>query len=118
MIVQQLWQALMPLVRYVFLASRQPNSCILSSNHLLCLRLHWLIPKTIVANPNTDPRTVPAIVAFSEGCWRGSVGDDVDDVNNDTACVVAVPARMTLDVEVDEVDDDELLSATHLETQC
>ena len=77
-------------------------------------------------NPNTDPTTAAAIEAFSEGCWKGSVGGDVDDVNTDGACVVGEPARVTVDVEVGEadrksviendVDDDEVLSATHLET--
>jgi hypothetical protein len=121
----------MPLARYLFLASSQPNWGIVSSNHLLFL--HWFFPKmiatTTAANPHTDPTTAPAIEAFSEGCWKGSAGDDVDDVddvNTDRACVAGVPARVAVDVEVDEVDrksviendvdDDEVLSATQLET--
>lgn len=118
----------MPLARHLFLAFSQPNWGIVSSNHLLFL--HWFIPKMIAntraANPNTDPTTAPAIEAFSEGCWKGSAGDDVDDVNTDGVCVVGEPARVTVDVEVDkvdrksvienDVDDDEVLSATHLET--
>jgi hypothetical protein len=68
-----------------------------------------LIPKTIVTpsamNPNADPTTAPAIVAFAEDCWRESVGDGFNDVNDDGAC----------DVAENEVDD-EVLSATHSES--
>jgi hypothetical protein len=80
-------------------------------------------------NPNADPTTAPAIVAFAEDCWRESVGDGFHDVNDDGACDVVIPARVALDadVEVDKVarksivenevvDDDEVLSATHSES--
>jgi len=80
----------------------QPNSNLVSS---YLLRLHWLIPKMLAAtsatNPSTDPTAAPAIEASPEDCWSGSVGEDVDDVNNDSACVVAGPARVILDVEID-----------------
>jgi hypothetical protein len=99
----------LPLARRVFLASGQPYSDIA----FFPLFFHWLIPTTIAttsaANPSTDPTTVPAIEASSERCWRGSVGDDVDDVNDGGDCVVAVPVRVALEVEVDEVDRESIV---------
>lgn len=70
-----------------------------------------MIPKTIVTpsarNPNADPTTAPAIVAFAEDCWRESVGDGFNDVNDDGACDVVIPENEF---------DDEVLSATHSES--
>lgn len=88
---------------------------------------------TTAASPNTGPTTDPAIEAFSEGCCKGSVGDDVSDVNTNEAGVADVLAGVIVEVEVGEVDvevdetdkrllfesdvgNDEVFSATHLET--
>jgi len=86
-----------------------------------------MIANTTATHLATEPTTVLAIVAFSEGCWKELVSDDVNVVNIDRACVAGVPARVGEGVEADvvdrelavnnDIDDDEALATIQLKSE-